>query len=149
MLAHRSQPGLWNSSKFIKFEAPVVTFRALYLFFGLGLLHNLTTDFDTRRQNGSCEVCHINALEMTNLLGSWEWKTHFSQFPSVMLFILKVIWRFANSVWPVLSGMVACSWFLSFLNSMFPNWSTVETTLRTSNKEENLGVTLLLTTFLW
>lgn len=39
-----------------------------YLLFGLGLLDDLTAHFDTRGQDSSGEVSHIDAREMTHLL---------------------------------------------------------------------------------
>lgn len=41
----------------------------MYLLFGLCLLHHLSAHFDSRGEDGTGEVCHIDALQVTNLLG--------------------------------------------------------------------------------
>lgn len=43
-----------------------------YLLFGLCLLYHLSAHFDSRGQDGTGEVCYINSLQVTHLLGSYE-----------------------------------------------------------------------------
>lgn len=42
-----------------------------YLLFGLCLLHHLSAHFNSRGEDGTGEVRHIDALQVTNLLGRW------------------------------------------------------------------------------
>ena len=42
-----------------------------YLLLGLSLLHHLPAHFDPRGEDGTGEVGHIDALQVTHLLGGW------------------------------------------------------------------------------
>lgn len=42
------------------------------LLFGLGLLHHLPAHFDSRGQDGAGEVCDVDSLQVTHLLGSYR-----------------------------------------------------------------------------
>lgn len=41
-----------------------------HLFFGLCLLHHLSTHFDFGSEDGTGEVCQVDALQVTHFLGS-------------------------------------------------------------------------------
>lgn len=43
-----------------------------YLLFGLGLLHHLSAHFDSRGEHCTGEVCHVDALQVADLLGGWR-----------------------------------------------------------------------------
>lgn len=49
----------------------VCSFNWFYLLFGLCLLHHLSAHFDTRGEDCSGEVRHIDALQVANLLCRW------------------------------------------------------------------------------
>lgn len=45
------------------------TWITLYLFFSLGFLDQFSAYFDAWGENSPCEICHIDALQVTHLLG--------------------------------------------------------------------------------
>lgn len=105
-----------------------------YLLLGLGLLHHLPAHFDAGREDGTGEVRHIYALQVAHFLGSCgDTGEGFKGNAVVLVFFyteagLKLALEVFRRGLPVLSGMVACSLFLSFSNLMLPSWRTVDTT---------------------
>lgn len=59
----------WEDSRSVALQAGQCLH---YLLFSLSLLHHLPAHFYARGENGSSEVCHIDALQVTHLLGRWE-----------------------------------------------------------------------------
>lgn len=49
-----------------------------YLLFGLCLLHHLSAHFDSRGEDCTGEVCHIDALQVAHLLGRWRKEGRFT-----------------------------------------------------------------------
>lgn len=60
-------------------KAPGLKARELswppHLLLGLCLLNDISSDLDPWGEDGPGEICHVDALEVANLLGSWNQET--------------------------------------------------------------------------
>lgn len=58
-------------SRAIDLSGHLLMMLGFYLLLGLSLLHHLPAHFDPRGEDGTGEVGHIDALQVTHLLCSW------------------------------------------------------------------------------
>lgn len=58
---------------------------ATCLLFGLGLLHHLSAHFDSGGEDGAGEVCDVDSLQVTHLLGSYRKDSFFLLYFFVLL----------------------------------------------------------------